>query len=361
MIHLSPQDYRMEKVEIPDGLCYWEPQGNGHYYTTCGELVFRRNYKEKGITHCHICNAPIYDGENLATGKMSDIKLYNGDCLEVMDELIAKGVVVDAIICDPPYQTTACEWDIKIPFNNYIMLPKSSRSKKLLPVYRDDFILQELKKGKEYKEICDYFDKNSKEGMWQKLNKLIKPNGAIVLFGSEPFSSALRMSNIKNYKYDWVWDKKKGSNYATAKKMPLKNHEIISVFQNRISYIPQMRKGKMRNKKSYSKGGGVYGGLKSNNQDIVNDEYYPTSILEFSNANQKGKLHPTQKPVALMEYLIKTYTNENELVLDNCAGSGTTAVACVNTNRNFIGIELDKGYCEIAQKRIEQAQGQFNG
>jgi site-specific DNA-methyltransferase (adenine-specific) len=234
------------------------------------------------------------------------INLFNGDCLEVMDKLITDGITVDAIITDPPYGTTACKWDSVIPFPE----------------------------------------------MWLRLNKLIKPNGAIVLFGSEPFSSALRMSNIKNYKYDWAWDKKKGSNYATAKKMPLKNHEIVSVFQDAINYIPQMRKGKMRNKKSYSKGGGVYGSLKSNNTDNYNDEYYPTTILEFSNASQKGKAHPTQKPVLLMEYLIKTYTNENELVLDFTMGSGTTGVACKNLNRKFIGIELDKNYFNIAEKRI---------
>ena len=187
-----------------------------------------------------------------------------------------------------------------------------------------------------------------------QLNRIIKPNGAIVLFGSEPFSSALRMSNIKNYKYDWVWDKKKGSNYATAKRMPLKNHEIISVFQEKIDYIPQMRKGKMRNKKSYSKGGGVYGNLKSDNKDNYNDLYYPISVLEYSNANQKGKVHPTQKPVELMEYLIKTYTKENETVLDFTMGSGTTMVACKNTNRNGIGIEMNEDYFNIAEKELKK-------
>ena len=190
--------------------------------------------------------------------------------------------------------------------------------------------------------------------MWERLNRLIKPNGAIVLFGSEPFSSALRMSNIKNYKYDWIWNKKRGPNYAAAKKMPLKNHETISVFQEKINYFPQMRKGKMRNKKSYSKGGGVYGRLKSDNKDNYNDEYYPTTILEFSNASQKGKVHPTQKPVALMEYLIKTYTNEGELVLDFTMGSFTTAIACLNTKRNFIGIELDEHCFDIGTKRVKE-------
>ena len=135
------------------------------------------------------------------------MRLIQGNCLEVMDKLIEEGVKVDAIITDPPYQTTACSWDLLIPFNDHIMLPKSNKSKKLIPVYRDEYVLRELKKSREYSEICEYFDKNSKEGMWQKLNKLIKLNGAIVLFGSEPFSSALRMSNIKNYKYDWKWDK----------------------------------------------------------------------------------------------------------------------------------------------------------
>ena len=235
------------------------------------------------------------------------IDLRQGDCLELMKD-IPDGSV-DAIITDPPYGTTACKWDSVIPF----------------------------------------------EPMWEQLNRIIKPNGAIVLFGSEPFSSALRMSNIKNYKYDWVWDKNKGSNYATAKKMPLKTHEIISVFQQKINYFPQMRKGKMRNKKSYSKGGGVYGNLKTDNKDNYNDDYFPTSILKFSNASQKGKVHPTQKPVDLLEYLIKTYTNDGETVLDFTMGSGSTGVAAKNLNRNFIGIELDEEYFEIAKKRIEEA------
>ena len=144
-------------------------------------------------------------------------KLYQGDCLEVMDKLIEQGVKVDAIITDPPYQTTACAWDTLIPFNKHIMLPISKRSKKLKPIYRDEYILQELKAGREYKEICEYFEENCKEGMWDKLNKLIKTNGAIVLFGAEPFSSALRMSNIKNFKYDWVWEKSRVTGVLNAK------------------------------------------------------------------------------------------------------------------------------------------------
>ena len=238
-------------------------------------------------------------------------KLYNGDCLEIMDRLIEEGVKVDCILTDPPYGTTACKWDTIIPF----------------------------------------------EGMWERLNKLIKPNGAIVLFGSEPFSSALRMSNIKNYKYDWVWNKKLAGNGILAKRQPLKIHEIVSVFNSKV-YYPQMTKGKMRKKltnnlkiSEINNGDGIKCA-----KETYNDEYYPVSIQEFTLANlRKGRLHPTQKPTDLLEYLIKTYTNENELVLDFTMGSGSTGVACMNTNRKFIGIELDNNYFDIASKRIEEA------
>ena len=230
---------------------------------------------------------------------MSKIDLYRGDCLEVMDRLIEDGVKVDSIITDPPYGTTACKWDSIIPFDE----------------------------------------------MWKRLNKLIKPNGAIVLFGSEPFSSALRMSNIKNYKYDWVWHKKTSANVALAKYQPLKTHEIISVFGR--TYIPQMTKGKMRMKGGKVQGGKANGSLKP--VYYKNDLYFPKSVLDIK--TERG-YHPTQKPVALMEYLIKTYTKEGELVLDFTMGSGSTLVACKNLNRNGIGIELDDKYFDIAEDRI---------
>lgn len=238
-------------------------------------------------------------------------KLYNGDCLEIMDRLIGEGVKVDCILTDPPYGTTACKWDVVIPFDE----------------------------------------------MWERLNNLIKPNGAIVLFGSEPFSSALRMSNIKNYKYDWVWNKKLAGNGILAKRQPLKIHEIVSVFNSKV-YYPQMTKGKMRRKltnnpkiSEINNGDGIKCA-----KETYNDEYYPVSIQEFTLANlRKGRLHPTQKPTGLLEYLIKTYTNENEIVLDFTMGSGSTGVACMNTNRKFIGIELDENYFNIAKQRIEEA------
>ena len=237
-----------------------------------------------------------------------NIDLQCGDCLELMKE-IPDGSI-DMILCDLPYGTTACKWDIVIPF----------------------------------------------EPLWEQYNRIIKDNGAICLFGSEPFSSALRMSNIKNYKYDWVWNKALAGNGMLAKKQPLKIHENIMVFHSKI-YQPQMTKGKLRKK--------MTGGLKESEitggnlivEEYQNDLYYPKSILDFSAGNlRKGRLHPTQKPVALLEYLVKTYTNEGDTVLDNCMGSGSTGVACVNTGRNFIGIELDKQNFDIANKRIVEAQ-----
>ena len=238
----------------------------------------------------------------------NNINLFNGDCLEVMDRLIERGVVVDAIITDPPYGTTACNWDSIIPFDE----------------------------------------------MWLRLNKLIKPNGAIVLFGSEPFSSLLRVSNLKNYKYDWTWNKIKPGAFAVAKYRPLGNTENISVFSlSKHNYYPIMEAQKPRTGKIYASSDSA--SVKYNDGVLRNyDKKYPKTLITFSNANQNGKVHPTQKPVALMEYLIKTYTLENETVLDFTMGSGTTGVACKNLNRNFIGIEMDENYFNISKERIEK-------
>ena len=233
---------------------------------------------------------------------VSGSALFQGDCLEIMPLIPDNSI--DCIITDPPYGTTACKWDSVIPFDL----------------------------------------------MWEQLNRIIKPNGAIVLFGSEPFSSALRMSNIKNYKYDWGWNKRRGASGLHAKIKPMQLTEQISVF-NKHNYYPQMVKGKLRNKKSYAKGGGVYGDAESKGEDNYNDLYYPKNIIDVSNAGQKGKQHPTQKPVELMEYLIKTYTNEAETVLDFTMGSGSTLVASKNLNRKFIGIEKEPKYYEIACQR----------
>ena len=237
---------------------------------------------------------------------MIDLRL--GDCLEVMKTI--KSGSIDAIITDPPYGTTSCKWDSVIDF----------------------------------------------ELMWEELNRIIKPNGAIVLFGSEPFSSALRMSNIKNYKYDWKWEKPNGVNFAQCNHMPMSVYEDIIVFGNfgmaknakiQPTYNPQGVEKVYIKKKAKTN---CEHRPNRNNKDHVQEyKNYPRQILRFK--RERGK-HPTQKPILLMEYLIKTYTNENETVLDFTMGSGSTGVAAKQTNRNFIGIEQDEKYFNVASERI---------
>ena len=239
-------------------------------------------------------------------------KLYKGDCLEIMDRLIEEGIKVDLILTDPPYGTTNCKWDNIIPFDE----------------------------------------------MWSKINKLIKPNGAIVLFGSEPFSSNLRMSNIKNYKYDLKWQKEQGSDFMLAKMKTLKDYEDIMIFyKKQPTYNPQMREGfKPWIKNDTGNNIIEHLGEKEIPQQkrSIGSKRYPISIIKFN--REKTRLHPTQKPVLLMEWLIKTYTNEGELVLDFTMGSGSTGVAALNTNRKFIGIELDEKYFNIAIKRLKDIE-----
>lgn len=191
--------------------------------------------------------------------------------------------------------------------------------------------------------------------MWEQLKRIIKPNGAIVMTASQPFTSVLITSNIKQFKYCWTWDKVKPNGHLVAKIRPMQRSEDVCVFgSGAINYFPIMTpRAKPKKSKEYARTE-IMGGNKSGSDTIRKDKY-PQTILTFSNANQKGKVHPTQKPVALMEYLIKTYTNEGETVLDFAFGSGTTGVACKNLNRSFIGIELDEAYFNIAKERIESA------
>ena len=231
------------------------------------------------------------------------INLIKGDCLEVMKQIESGSV--DAIITDPPYGTTACKWDSVIPFDL----------------------------------------------MWEQLNRIIKQNGAIILFGAEPFSSALRMSNIKNYKYDWIWEKDNATGFLNSKKQPLRIIENILVYyEKQCLYNPQFTQGKPYKAKTGDTRPSTYGKHKSLHLDSDGNRY-PKNLLYF--IRDKNKIHPTQKPIALMEYLVKTYTNENETVLDFTMGSGSTMVACQNTNRNGIGIEQDDKYFEIAKQRIK--------
>jgi len=237
------------------------------------------------------------------------MKLLKGDCLVEMKNI--PDCSVDMVLTDPPFGTTACKWDSVIPFDK----------------------------------------------MWEQLNRIIKPNGAIVLFGSEPFSSALRMSNIKNYKYDWIWKKTKPSGHLNAKKQPMRSTENIVVFYNKqCQYNPQGLIAGVFNNNRPSRGKKTKGEyVHGQEREIGMSSFtgYPNNVLEFSNPNNKN-VHPTQKPVALMEYLIKTYTNEGEIVLDFTMGSGSTMVACQNLNRNGIGIENNEEYFKIANKRLCQ-------
>ena len=241
------------------------------------------------------------------------INLMNGDCLELMKTIPDDSV--DLILTDPPYGTTACKWDTVIPFDL----------------------------------------------MWLQLKRIIKPNGAIVLFGSEPFSSVLRCSNLKMFKYDWVWEKERGTGFARAKKQPLRKHEDIIVFYSKQPFYDSV--GDLLDKPyrhalpiSKSKSDNVAGSGYNSDGSRIYHTYTHSSkhtILRFPRDSTRLSLHPTQKPVALLEYLIKTYTQENETVLDFTMGSGSAGVAAKNLNRSFIGIELDEKYFNIAKSRIE--------
>jgi site-specific DNA-methyltransferase (adenine-specific) len=226
-----------------------------------------------------------------------------GDCLELMKD-IPNGSI-DMILCDLPYGTTACKWDVIIPFDK----------------------------------------------LWEQYHRIIKDNGAIVLTASQPFTSALVMSNVKNFKYCWTWDKITAKGHLTAKIRPMQQTEDVCIFsKNKINYNPQMIDRPLNKIEvgTECKRTEIMGGI-SNGYSKKYTQWYPKTILRYK--TERG-LHPTQKPVALFEYLIKTYTNEGDLVLDNCAGSGTTAIACLNTNRQFIVMEKEQKYCDIILKRV---------
>lgn len=236
-------------------------------------------------------------------------KIYNQDCLEGMKFIEDKSI--DMILCDLPYGTTQCKWDIIIPF----------------------------------------------ESLWGHYKRIIKDDGVIVLTASQPFTSILITSNLKWFRYTWVWEKSKATGFLNAKKRPLVAHEDIVVFSKKSPrYYPQFTQGEPYNKgiRKQQTNDDVYG--KFNQAEVKSEGLrYPRSVQYFKTAESEGNvIHKTQKPLALFEYLIKTYTNENDLVLDNCIGSGTTAIACINTNRQFIGFELDKKYFNLANKRMNQ-------
>ena len=246
-------------------------------------------------------------------------KIYNEDCIGEKGICLIPDKSVDMILCDLPYGTTACKWDSIIPFDK----------------------------------------------LWNQYNRVVKDNGAIVLTATQPFASQLINSNIKYFKYELIWDKMIGGAFVLAKKRPLPRHENILIFyKNAPTYNPQMTNADPKNIRPVNKGTNqseaipVAGGVAKSEKGYNPKKRYPTSILKYSSkmaeCNPLHRVHPTQKPVALFEYLIKTYTNEGETVLDNCMGSGTTAIACIDTNRNYIGFENNITYWEMANKRIQE-------
>lgn len=251
----------------------------------------------------------INENPALSKTSVSGSTFVNADCFDVFPFIEDKSI--DAIICDLPYGTTACKWDSILPF----------------------------------------------EKLWEHYNRVIKDNGVIILFGREPFSSKVRLSNEFNYRYDWIWEKSKATNFLFAKQMPLIAHEDIMIFYKKLpTYNPQKTKGKPYNKGFEKRNEIEAVGKIGNGNLIINEsgERNPRSVIYFRTAESEGKLHPTQKPIELIEYLIKTYTNEGDMVLDNTMGSGTTNLACIKLNRKSIGIEKEKQYYDVAVRRASE-------
>ena len=242
---------------------------------------------------------------------MSELTLWQGDCLELMKNIPDKSI--DMILCDLPYGTTNNKWDKKIDL----------------------------------------------QALWEQYKRIIKVNAAIVLFSQMPFCVDLIVSNRKWFRYEWIWQKAQGTGHLNANRMPLKIHENILIFYDKLpTYNPQKTYGHAYYRAKHYKGSTNYGKQDECETICADGSRYPTDVIKYAQCNctKEKPIHPTQKPVDLLEYLIKTYTNEGETVLDNCMGSGSTGVACVNTNRDFIGIELDENYFQIAKNRIEETQ-----
>ena len=279
-------------------------------------------------------------------------KLYKGDCLEVMKDIPDKSI--DMILCDLPYSTTRNHWDCAIPLNDYALLNNKA-------VEKQEFYLTQALDGLNKKEIDLLWKSNKKDGLWTHYNRIIKDNGVIVLFAQTPFDKILGNSNLKMLRYEWIWEKTTATGHLNAKKMPMKAHENILVFYKKLPvYNPQKTNGHkpVNSYTKHSDDGSNYGKTKIGISGGGNTDRYPRSVQVFKTDKQKCALHPTQKPVALCEFLIRTYTNPGATILDNTMGSGTVGVATLNVGeeRKFIGIELDEKYFNIAKKRIEDVE-----
>lgn len=273
-------------------------------------------------------------------------KIYNEDCMVGMERIKDKSI--DMILCDLPYGTTQNKWDSILPLNDYIEIEIKGKIKQLK---EDEYLLYCYKNNISLDIAKKEWKSKHKKGLWTHYNRIIKDNGAIVLTANQPFTAKLIASNPSMFKYAWCWEKSLKTNFLNAKKQPLRNHEDVLVFyKKQCTYNPQgLKKGSISGGNKVT---GSYNAWKSNSKKQMYTGY-PSSVLKITNPNN-GNIHPTQKPIELFEYLIKTYTNEGDIVLDNCMGSGTTAIACIKTKRNYIGWENDTkhGYYQKSIERI---------
>lgn len=292
-------------------------------------------------------------------------KVYLGDCLELMPTIVPDKSV-DMIFCDLPYGTTNCKWDSTIPLNYHIG-----------GLDRGTFLHEQYIHGIPYKEAIDGWEFRKEKGLWQHYNRVLKDDGVILLFAQTPFDKVLGESNLNMLRYEWVWEKTQATGHLNAKKMPMKAHENILVFYKdkpsnvetkdfHRTYNPQKTTGHERKvSKGYQRdicirrreekyGDDYLYGKETTAVDYDSTERYPRSVLTFASDKQKSKLHPTQKPLALVEYMIKTYTNEGDLILDNTCGSGTTPLGAEKLGRKWIAMEKEEKYVNITNKRIEE-------
>lgn len=280
--------------------------------------------------------------------------IKQGDCLDLLKEIPDESI--DMILCDLPYGTTNCKWDSTIPLNDYAIINGKRYEK-------EEYILFQVKNNyMTYKGAETFWKVEKQDGLWTQYKRIIKPNRAILLFAQTPFDKALGSSNLKMLRYEWIWEKTQATGHYNAKKMPMKAHENILVFYKKLpAYYPQMTDGhepvhsftKYLDTQNKSE---IYHEASCEVSGGGNTTRYPRSVITFPSDKQTSCLHPTQKPLALCEYLIKTYTNEGEIVLDNCMGSGTTCVAALNTGRQYIGFEKEEEYFNISKERIEKAK-----
>ena len=280
----------------------------------------------------------------------NSITLWQGDCLDLMSQIPDKSV--DMIFTDLPYGTTNCRWDSPIPLQDYVIQGGK-------PMYKDEYLLHVIrKKGLSYGEAENSFRKEKKTGLWTQYKRIIKDHGAILLFAQTTYDKVLGASNLPMLRYEWVWEKTQATGHLNAKKMPMKAHENILVFYKKLpTYNPQMTEGhtpihsytKYVSTQNNTK---IYGKMAREISGGGETTRYPRSVLTFASDKQTCYLHPTQKPLALCEYMIKTYTSPGDTILDSCMGSGTCGVACRKLGRRFIGIEKDAEIFRDAEKRI---------